>query len=310
MANPHTKVTKSNHGPGKGNDVFVVYGKQFNKLVQELNESEKGVKNSITAASGSTQATGVLLDQEYNIVTVSATAGDSVTLDVPDEAGVKRVILNSGANSIDIFPAVGATIDDESANVAISLAAESSIELISTGTLAWQSLGVTSQQQVPASIGSGFDGAATAVWTYASKDNNVIVSECYIDLTDLIVSTTLADIIGESAAAANCHFGQVTTANMGTPFYMEILCLEVPAGAVDDIDFYSATQATGAENALVTSLDETLMYARGTSWAKDDVVVTTTPPVADQYLYLSAGAGGGAGTYTAGKFKVTIVGTI
>src|SRR3990167_6634403 len=104
--------------------------------------------------------------------------------------------------------------------------------------------------------------------------------------------------------------GQVTAAIHGTCQFIEVTCLETPAGGDPDIDFYSATESTGTENELVTDLTETLLLARGASWAIDDrKSVVTALPAADQYLYLAVGSAGGApGTYTAGKFRVRFVG--
>ena len=160
-------------------------------------------------------------------------------------------------------------------------------------------------------VGTGFDGALVAKWipygTFGVAGPKV--TEFIFDLTNLVNSTTADDIIGESATA-NCHFGQVTAAIHGAVFAMEITCLETPAGGDPDIDFYSATESTGTENALITGLTETLLLARGASWAINDYrSVVTALPAGDQYLYLAVGSAGGApGTYTAGKFKIRFYG--
>jgi hypothetical protein len=135
------KVTEANHLPGTGDGRFPVYSKHLNAVIDELNEGDYGINEAIVAATGSTQATGVLLDEEYNVIATCATAGDSVTLPVPDSAGVRRVIINLGAAACDVFPAVGGSINDESANTAVSVPAEGSLELISTSTTQWEGVG-------------------------------------------------------------------------------------------------------------------------------------------------------------------------
>lgn len=158
-------------------------------------------------------------------------------------------------------------------------------------------------------IGTGFDGAETVKWIPHGRHgaSGVIINEVILDITGLVNSTTVDDIIGETGAA-NCHFGQITAAIHGTVSHVEIVCLETPAGGDPDIDFYTATVETGTENSLITDLTETLLLARGASWANGDVRGATTVPPANGYLYLAVGAGGAPGTYSAGKFKVTFYG--
>ena len=133
----------------------------------------------------------------------------------------------------------------------------------------------------------------------------VIHTEIYVDLTGAKSTTTDNDIIGDTGA---CHFGQITAAINGTVFDGRITCLEVPAGGVTDINFAEASVATGAYDADVTGLtNHGAILTKGGAWAAampaagDDV---TGLPTADYYLYLSAGAAGTPGTYTAGKFLI------
>lgn len=201
--------------------------------------------------------------------------------------------------------AVGATITmNASTEMAISTNAEIRCVEVSSATSLITSMSTPT-------VGTGFDGAAVAKWipygTFGVSGPKV--TEFIFDLTNLVNSTTADDIIGESATA-NCNYGQITAAIHGTVFAMEITCLETPAGGDPDIDFYSATEATGTENALVTDLTETLLLARTASWAINDYrSVVTALPAANDYLYLAVGSAGGApGTYTAGKFKIRFYG--
>jgi hypothetical protein len=159
-------------------------------------------------------------------------------------------------------------------------------------------------------VGTGFDGAQIANWWRVPRmsSNGLTVMQFHCDLTDLIVSTTDLDIIGESAAVANCHFGRVTTPLFGAVICVTMKCLEVPAGGVTDIDLYSATEATGVENAAVTGLTETAIITADGAWTIG-LERYGGPVVADQYMYLAAGAAGTPGTYTAGQFLITFHGT-
>lgn len=53
---------------------------------------------------------------------------------------------------------------------------------------------------------------------------------------------------------------------------------------------------------------ETALITAGGAWTNGATKGATALPTADQYLYLTAGAGGTAGAYSAGKFLITIYG--
>ena len=84
-------------------------------------------------------------------------------------------------------------------------------------------------------------------------------------------------------------------------------CLEAPAGGSTDIDFYSATVSTGAQDGDVTALTETILVTSGGAWTSGASKGMTTVPPANDYLYIVNGAAS-AGTYTAGKFLIELFG--
>lgn len=153
---------------------------------------------------------------------------------------------------------------------------------------------------------AGITSDADVYGSSVFQSGDLIITRILIDLTDLIGSTTDLDIIGKSAAAS--HIGQVTTALNGVIKAGLMTCLEVPAGAVTDIDLYSATVATGAENSLITDLTETALVTSGGAWASGTQKGMTTVPPANGYLYLTNGAAGVPGTFTAGKFLIELFG--
>jgi len=151
--------------------------------------------------------------------------------------------------------------------------------------------------------GAGFAGAET----HKSGDA-LVITRLLIDLTGVLASTTLNDIIGDDGAAS-AHIGQVTAAACGTLIGGRMTCLELPAGAVTDIDLYSATVGTGAEDSLITDLTETALVDAGGVWTNGMVKGLTALPAANSYLYLTVGVAGSPGTYTAGKFLLELFGT-
>ena len=145
----------------------------------------------------------------------------------------------------------------------------------------------------------------SGVWTNGS----IILSRIVVDLTNLVGSTTDLDIIGNTGGAASANFGQITAAVNGTIVGGRVTCLETPAGGPDDIDLYSATVGTGAENGLITDLTETALLTSGAAWAAGNVKVFTGVPPANDYLYIVNGEGAVPGTFTAGIFLIELYGT-
>ena len=153
---------------------------------------------------------------------------------------------------------------------------------------------------------AGITTDAEAYGSSVTRAGDLITTTIVIDLTDLVGSTTDLDIIGKSAVAS--HIGQVTTALNGVIKAGKVTCLELPTGGADDLDFYSATVATGAENVDVTTLTETVLITSGAAWATGTAKGMTTIPPPNDYIYIVNGEAGTAGTFTAGKFVIELYG--
>jgi len=94
--------------------------------------------NNAVSAAGSTQAGATALTVDYNVVTTVA-ASTGVRLPTAT-AGRRIVIVNKGANTLSIYPATGGTIDALSANAAIQVAANGSIEIMASSSTQWYSI--------------------------------------------------------------------------------------------------------------------------------------------------------------------------
>jgi hypothetical protein len=156
----------------------------------------------------------------------------------------------------------------------------------------------------PLDIGTGIStGVGTICKAHASRNDGLYIVRILIDLTGLNSGGTANDIIGVNGAA-NCYIarlpGEITV--LGG----RMTCLETPAGGDTDIDLYSAAEGTGAEDAAVTGLTETLLINAGTQSA-GTVTFFSADPTANQYLYL-AGQSTSNATYTAGRFLIEIFG--
>lgn len=156
-------------------------------------------------------------------------------------------------------------------------------------------------------VGSGISSATGEVVKYSIyRIGDIVYTRIMIDLTGLNSGGTAADIIGKDGGTANCHIGQITTAVNGTIWGGDIRCFETPAGGDSDINVYSATEATGAQDAAITGLTETALVDTGDHSA-GSIDYFTAVPAANQYLYLACGAATDA-DYTAGRLLITLYG--
>jgi hypothetical protein len=70
----------------------------------------ESAQDTITAFAGGGQASGTQLTAQTNRITTVATAGDSVKLPL-SAAGLEIVVINAGANAVQVFGSTNATID-------------------------------------------------------------------------------------------------------------------------------------------------------------------------------------------------------
>ena len=168
--------------------------------------------------------------------------------------------------------------------------------------------------QTPSGVlvpGTGISAGVGTVFSSSQiREGNYVRTRNYIDLTGLASSTTDLDIIGVGAGAA--YLGQVTAAGHGAPTHItgRMVCIEAPATGVTDIDLYSATENTGVFDGGIAALVETAILTAGGAWTAGLSRPFTAVTAANQYLYLTCGAAGVPGTYTAGRFLIEFEGTI
>lgn len=242
----------------------------------------------------------VLNDLQNAVAEIAADIGTAATSDI--------MIMFDASDNYELKYA-------DAANVA-ELIAGATVSALSITTL---TLGGTAITATAAEINKNDDSThvmtkgsgVAAAQTYASGvflNGTIYHTKILVDLTDEVGSTTDLDIIGDTGAAS-ANFGQVTAALNGTIHGGKVTCLEVPAGGVTDIDFYSATEGTGTEDTAITALTETALITAGGAWASGTTKGMTALPAANSYIYIVNGAGGSAGTFSAGKFLIELFGT-
>ena len=137
-----------------------------------------GVDASVTAA-GTTQGTATALTKTYNIVN-TASANQGVAL--PDaSAGTRVTVFNSTTATIKIYPYTNESINDLSANAALSLGPEKGRDFVAVSATQWQStdegdavVATTIDASGLASLDGGID--VDGAFTVANTSGNIDTS--------------------------------------------------------------------------------------------------------------------------------------
>lgn len=111
----------------------------INGVVQLSRPLVHSVESGITAHAGGGQTSAYALSAEYSIVATVATTGDSVILPPLNSShiGKHMLICNDGANSLNVYPAVGQDASGGT-NVAVAVTATSRAEFIGKSATAWE----------------------------------------------------------------------------------------------------------------------------------------------------------------------------
>jgi len=183
---------------------------------------------------------------------------------------------------------------------------DSSGNISGGGTLSVTGRSTLTGNTIATTAGTGITtGTGTVYAASVIKTGGIFHTKILIDLTGL-ASSGSGDIIGK-AATANSHIGQITAAVNGTVLGGKLTCLEAPAGGDPDINLWYADEATGAEDAAITSLTNQVQMCDSGDLALNSVISIPTPPAADKYIYMVTGAATDA-DYTAGKILIEFFG--
>jgi hypothetical protein len=95
--------------------------------------------DGLTAHAGGGQGSAWLITTMISRFTVVASAGDSAILPT-SVAGMSITIINASANSMNVFPDTGSTINGSAANASYALAAGKTAQFVTTLAGAWHAL--------------------------------------------------------------------------------------------------------------------------------------------------------------------------
>jgi len=159
------------------------------------------------------------------------------------------------------------------------------------------------------SEGSGLRGSSSLFKSSVEYFGDFVCTQIFVDLDDMTADSGAVGLIIGKDGENKAHLGQVTSAVNGTVVGWSVECIEVPNGN-KDIDFYAATEETGAQGTAIGDLTETAIYVRGGNWAAGETKFTdAAPPAANSYMYMTTGADGAA-SYTQGQFLITMWGYV
>ncbi len=94
--------------------------------------------NASVLAAGSVQGDATAITSTYNVVT-TASAAQGVKLPTAS-SGLTLTVVNNTAADIKVYPNTSGTIDDNSANVAFDLRANTSVQLVGISSTGWKTL--------------------------------------------------------------------------------------------------------------------------------------------------------------------------
>src|SRR5574340_756292 len=262
----------------------------------------KATELHIGASGSETQVTATAAELNYTDVTTAGPAQASKALVADANIDVAGVRNFTGLTLLDATSVETSNLKAKDGTAVATIAD-------TTGALAVSKTVTLDGNTLATEAAAGVTGGTGTVYKSAVvKTGGVIITRILLDLTGLASSTTDLDIIGQGVSAA--HLGQITAERNGTILSGTVICMETPAGGADDIDLYSATEATGVFDGVVGDLTETALLTRGAAWAAGDIKPLTAWPAANDYLYLTGGEAGTAATYTAGKFLIELQGYV
>jgi len=232
----------------------LVFGTSPSLTTPSLAGETFSTTNNVTAGTNA-QGQGALTT-DINVITTAAAAPSGVTLPTAT-TGRRMLIVNKGANAVNVFPATGATIDALAVNTAISIPVNGLLEFSASSTTQWYSsfnssvtgTGVTTFSAgttglTPNSATSGaitlggtlaVANGGTGVTTSTGSGSNVLSTSPTIT-TSLVAGGATFDLLNTTATTVN-FVGAATTLTVGNT-----------ATAAQAVDMFTASTGASTYN--------------------------------------------------------------
>lgn len=276
---------------------------------------------SATVTAGTNAQGQGALTSDYNVITTAAANPSGVTLPTAT-TGRRIVVVNKGANAINVYPATGAAIDALASNASIQIPvagvmifnASSTTQWYSTYNLTLSSAGVTSFSAGTTGLtpSTATTGAVTLAGTLAVANGG----------TGVTTSTGTGSVVLSSSPA-------LTTPNLGTPSAATLTnatglplstgvtgTLPVANGGTGSTTLTANNvllgNGTSALQAVAPSTSGNVLASNGTTWVSSTLAsiapglllrapqiktsgTSYTTPANCSSIYVEAVGGGGAG---------------
>ena len=180
---------------------------------------------SASVSAGTNNQGQGALTSDYNVITTTAANPSGVTLPVPT-VGRRIIVVNKGANPINVYPTTGTAIDALGANVAISLAVAGWIEFNASSTTQWYSTAGISTSGTAGSVansvtfnsgGAGgtspttFNGSAAQTISYNTLGASPLAGSSSLTTTGTVTSGTWS---GSFGAVSGANLTSLTAGNL------------------------------------------------------------------------------------------------
>ena len=222
-----------------GGVVATLYQEGFGTGVLASSQNDIGLTASVTQ----TQAGGLVLRSSYNEVSTVATSGDALTLQGPPNfpgTGIHTVVINNGANDLQLFPALGDDIGGTGVNASVTVEAGAVIVLLGRDGTNWDIL---------------FNGppspSAATVFPEFQFGPNSLLNPNNADWTVNALAPAVAD--SNNAGLTVRLFDDTTEEGVGFQF-------EAPVGATNIIFTFRSRAETTPGGAVTVGLN---IYNRG-----------------------------------------------
>lgn len=281
------------------------------------------------SAAGSTQGTATALTKSYNVVTTVASS-TGVALPTPSAAGFRVVVVNKGANTLNVYPAVGGAIDAAGTNTAVTLLVNGTATYQAASTTQWYTVnppviggaGITitygnGQTSIalstPVSIANGGTNSSAALTgnkIMVSNAGGTAIVEGTSSLTPTFTSETLTATTSQLTLGAASH---TTVISATAPASASVTYTLADAGGNANIPLATNSSTTGFvltatgagsvatwQDPVATGVSKVLFTGTGNNGGIS--IFTPTANMSQMYLTLlgGGGAGGNQGTANSG----------
>lgn len=236
---------------------------------------------ALTAHAGGGQGSALALTAQFNEITTSVTAGDSVKLPLA-ATGLKTIIKNNGATAIDVFPATGDSINTLAVNTAIRIAPSTQKSFTAVDTTVWES----SEEKI-----ATVDGAAAT----PSHTFNTQPDMGYYKVSSTQLGISVSGALQGGWNASGVFVDSITEKTTGSGITLaKAIIRKTTAAAINSTNTATAAQVAGG---LITS----------TSGAATSITLPTATQLATQLGAVQGTSFEFIVDNTAGANTVTIV---